>query len=59
MGARPQRRLSSRTVPTTRRRWLVQRVLAELSMDAELRTTPVPDQAAAEQARVAGLPTSV
>jgi hypothetical protein len=59
MGARPQRRLSSRTVPTTRRRWLVQRVLAELSMDAELRTTPVPDQAAAEQAHFAGLPTSV
>jgi hypothetical protein len=37
---------------------LVQRVLAELSMDAELRTTPVPDQAAAERARFAGSPTS-
>lgn len=36
---------------------LIQRVLAGLSIDAELRTTPVPDQAAADQARFAGSPT--
>ena len=36
---------------------LIQRVLAELSIDAELRTTLVGDQAAAEQARFAGSPT--
>jgi hypothetical protein len=36
---------------------LVERVRAELSIDAELRTTLVRDQAAAEQARFAGSPT--
>ena len=36
---------------------LVQRVLAELGIDAEVRTTLITDQAAAEQARFAGSPT--
>ena len=35
---------------------LVRRVLAELGIDAEVRTTLIVDQAAAEQARFAGLP---
>jgi hypothetical protein len=36
---------------------LVERVRGELGIDAELRTTLVRDQAAAEQARFAGSPT--
>jgi hypothetical protein len=36
---------------------LVQRVLAELGIDAEVRTTLIIDQAAAEQARFPGSPT--
>src|SRR5215216_1784002 len=36
---------------------LVERVRAELGIDAELRTTLIVDQAAAEQARFAGSPT--
>lgn len=36
---------------------LVQRVLADLEIDAEVRTTLITDQAAAEQARFAGSPT--
>jgi len=36
---------------------LVERVRAQLGIDAELRTTVVPDQAAAEQHRFAGSPT--
>ena len=36
---------------------LVQRVLADLGIDAEVRTTLIIDQAAAEQARFAGSPT--
>jgi hypothetical protein len=36
---------------------LVQRVRAELGIDADLRTTLITDQAAAEQARFAGSPT--
>ncbi len=36
---------------------LVERVRAELAIDAELRTTLVVDQAAADQARFAGSPT--
>jgi hypothetical protein len=36
---------------------LVQRVGAELGIDAELRTTLITDQAAAEQAQFAGSPT--
>jgi hypothetical protein len=36
---------------------LVQQVRAEVGIDAELRTTLIPDQAAAEQARFLGSPT--
>ncbi len=36
---------------------LVQRVLAELGIEAEVRSTLIGDQAAAEQARFAGSPT--
>ena len=36
---------------------LVQRVLADLGIDAEVRTSLIIDQAAAEQARFAGSPT--
>jgi hypothetical protein len=36
---------------------LVQRVQGELGIDAELRTTRITDQAAADQARFAGSPT--
>jgi hypothetical protein len=36
---------------------LVQRVAAELGIDAEVRTTMIGDQAAAEQARFVGSPT--
>ena len=36
---------------------LVQRVLADLGIDAEVRTTLIIDRAAAEQARFAGSPT--
>ena len=36
---------------------LVQRVLADLAIGAEVRTTLISDQAAAEQARFAGSPT--
>jgi hypothetical protein len=36
---------------------LVQQVLTELAIDAEVRTTLIGDQAAAEQARFAGSPT--
>jgi hypothetical protein len=36
---------------------LVQRVRAEVGIDAELRTTLIPNQAAAEQARFPGSPT--